>query len=172
MRVRGGFRQALAKVERWTWRCYIAQVARGCGSVGRASPCQGEGRGFESRHPLQLLVGIVLESPCQRVPPSGQPPEGVLPMEGGRAVWPSGSGKGLQNPVPRFNSGHRLHPGRHGGVRFADRTDYRYAPAAERARSSAGERCPDTAEVVSSSLTAPTALLTPQGSGQLRVDTS
>ncbi len=24
----------------------------GCGSVGRASPCQGEGRGFESRHPL------------------------------------------------------------------------------------------------------------------------
>ena len=25
---------------------------RGCGSVGRASPCQGEGRGFESRHPL------------------------------------------------------------------------------------------------------------------------
>ena len=26
--------------------------SRGCGSVGRASPCQGEGRGFESRHPL------------------------------------------------------------------------------------------------------------------------
>ena len=24
----------------------------GCGSVGRASPCQGEGRGYESRHPL------------------------------------------------------------------------------------------------------------------------
>jgi hypothetical protein len=24
----------------------------GCSSVGRASPCQGEGRGFESRHPL------------------------------------------------------------------------------------------------------------------------
>ena len=28
---------------------------RGCGSVGRASPCQGEGRGFESRHPLRAL---------------------------------------------------------------------------------------------------------------------
>ena len=25
----------------------------GCGSAGRASPCQGEGREFESRHPLQ-----------------------------------------------------------------------------------------------------------------------
>src|SRR3954452_13782745 len=29
------------------------QVPRGRGSVGRASPCQGEGRGFESRRPLQ-----------------------------------------------------------------------------------------------------------------------
>ena len=29
---------------------------RGCGSVGRASPCQGEGRGFESRHPLGRLA--------------------------------------------------------------------------------------------------------------------
>ena len=28
---------------------------RGCGSVGRASPCQGEGREFESRHPLHLI---------------------------------------------------------------------------------------------------------------------
>ena len=28
----------------------------GCGSVGRASPCQGEGRGFESRHPLGRLA--------------------------------------------------------------------------------------------------------------------
>jgi hypothetical protein len=27
-------------------------VARGCSAVGSASPCQGEGRGFESRHPL------------------------------------------------------------------------------------------------------------------------
>ena len=24
------------------------------------------------------------------------------------AAWPSGSGKGLQNPLPRFNSGRRL----------------------------------------------------------------
>jgi hypothetical protein len=27
-------------------------VARGCGAVGSAQPCQGWGRGFESRHPL------------------------------------------------------------------------------------------------------------------------
>ena len=32
------------------------RVSRGCGSVGRASPCQGEGRGFESRHPLGRLA--------------------------------------------------------------------------------------------------------------------
>ena len=29
---------------------------RGRGSVGRASPCQGEGREFESRFPLSLKV--------------------------------------------------------------------------------------------------------------------
>src|SRR2546428_12871944 len=29
---------------------------RGSGSVGRASPCQGEGRGFESRLPLRALL--------------------------------------------------------------------------------------------------------------------
>ena len=57
-------------------------------------------------------------------------------------MWPSGSGKGLQNPVPRFNSGHRLHP-------FAyDRVS--------RARSSAGERFPDTEEVTGSNPVAPT----------------
>ena len=32
------------------------EESRGCGSVGRASPCQGEGRGFESRHPLGRLA--------------------------------------------------------------------------------------------------------------------
>ena len=30
----------------------LHRLARGRGSVGRASPCQGEGRGFESRRPL------------------------------------------------------------------------------------------------------------------------
>jgi hypothetical protein len=34
-------------------RATISLVARGCSAVGSASPCQGEGRGFESRHPLE-----------------------------------------------------------------------------------------------------------------------
>src|SRR5581483_11060665 len=34
-------------------RATILSVARGCSAVGSASPCQGEGRGFESRHPLE-----------------------------------------------------------------------------------------------------------------------
>ena len=29
------------------------EAKRGCSAVGSASPCQGEGRGFESRHPLE-----------------------------------------------------------------------------------------------------------------------
>jgi hypothetical protein len=33
-------------------------VARGCSAVGSASPCQGEGRGFESRHPLEGCSGV------------------------------------------------------------------------------------------------------------------
>ena len=59
--------------------------ARGSSSVGRASPCHGEGRGFESRLPLWPWAG-----------------DGHT---GGMAEW---LGKGLQNPVPRFNSGCRL----------------------------------------------------------------
>ena len=35
-------------------RATISSVARGCSAVGSASPCQGEGRGFESRHPLEV----------------------------------------------------------------------------------------------------------------------
>ena len=33
-------------------RSWYRVLARGRGSAGRASPCQGEGRGFESRRPL------------------------------------------------------------------------------------------------------------------------
>jgi hypothetical protein len=57
--------------------------ARGRGSVGRASPCQGEGRGFESRRPLGVLNALAAE-------------------------WPSGLGKGLQSPVHGFDSRLRL----------------------------------------------------------------
>ena len=36
-------------------RSWYRVGTRGRGSVGRASPCQGEGRGFESRRPLQYV---------------------------------------------------------------------------------------------------------------------
>jgi hypothetical protein len=39
-------------------RATISPVACGCSAVGSASPCQGEGRGFESRHPLEGASGI------------------------------------------------------------------------------------------------------------------
>ena len=79
----------------------------GCGSVGRASPCQGEGRGFKSRHPLEHLQkrhGRKLE---RYYPPSficlGRPSRQT---RGGIAKW---QGRGLQNLHPRFESGCRLH---------------------------------------------------------------
>src|SRR5882672_11469878 len=40
-------------------------VARGCSAVGSASPCQGEGRGFESRHPLE---GAMASTPAVEWP--------------------------------------------------------------------------------------------------------
>jgi hypothetical protein len=52
----------------------------GCSSIGRTSPCQGEGRGFESHRPLFHLHGVV-------------------------AKW---EGKGLQNPHHGFKSRRRL----------------------------------------------------------------
>src|SRR5438105_13274349 len=36
----------------------------GRGSVGRASPCQGEGRGFESRRPLWKVRMPLRHAPC------------------------------------------------------------------------------------------------------------
>ena len=69
-----------------------SRKARGRGSVGRASPCQGEGRGFESRRPLG--VGLV--------------PAATRPvLTGGVAER---RGNGLQIRVHGFKS--RLHLGR------------------------------------------------------------
>ena len=45
-------------------------VPRGRGSAGRASPCQGEGRGFESRRPLQakyLRGGPLRRASCREI---------------------------------------------------------------------------------------------------------
>ena len=46
-------------------RATISPVARGCSAVGSASPCQGEGRGFESRHPLE---GAMASTPAVEWP--------------------------------------------------------------------------------------------------------
>ena len=46
-------------------RATMSSVARGCSAVGSASPCQGEGRGFESRHPLE---GAVASTPAVEWP--------------------------------------------------------------------------------------------------------
>ena len=39
-------------------RATVCPELCGCSAVGSASPCQGEGRGFESRHPLEGCHGI------------------------------------------------------------------------------------------------------------------
>ena len=42
-------------------------LARGCSAAGSASPCQGEGREFESRHPLWFPeMGILIEAVSPR----------------------------------------------------------------------------------------------------------
>ncbi len=37
-------------------KTYLCTTVCGNSSVGRARPCQGRGRGFESRFPLNLLI--------------------------------------------------------------------------------------------------------------------
>ena len=49
-------RPAQVDYRRASHRATISSLARGCSAVGSASPCQGEGRGFESRHPLKVQV--------------------------------------------------------------------------------------------------------------------
>src|SRR5690606_5639032 len=67
-----------------------------CGrsAVGSASPCQGEGRGFESRRPLD----------CGGIPQLDR----AHAWSTHTAEWPSGLGKGLQSPVHGFDSRLRL----------------------------------------------------------------
>jgi hypothetical protein len=69
----------------WVRVALVRKNKCGCGSVGRASPCQGEGREFESRHPLEAgssrparKHGGVAERPkaaaCKAVKPRVQIP--------------------------------------------------------------------------------------------------
>jgi hypothetical protein len=79
-------------------------AVRGRGSAGRASPCQGEGRGFESRRPLEVPGAV-----SRADGPHGSSVLGPA-SRWGRSVaeWPSGLGKGLQSPVRGFDSRFRL----------------------------------------------------------------
>ena len=69
-------------------RAAIPPEACGCSAVGSASPCQGEGRGFESRHPLEGATasdprwsGRVVRQrpakPCTRVRFPSPPPDSI-----------------------------------------------------------------------------------------------
>src|SRR5438552_4169988 len=53
----------------------VAVHSSGSGSVGRASPCQGEGRGFESRLPLHFFAQSIV---ARRA--TGRPREAAEPV--------------------------------------------------------------------------------------------
>src|SRR6476660_9147677 len=53
--------QVLRRAQAYAILPDAASRACGSGSVGRASPCQGEGRGSESRLPLQFLADDLLD---------------------------------------------------------------------------------------------------------------
>ena len=81
--------------------------ARGSGSVGRAQPCQGWGRGFESRLPLHRSFA---DRYGHMIGPAGLAVEtGPCGPHGDVAKW---QGRGLQSPHPRFESGRRLQDAR------------------------------------------------------------
>jgi hypothetical protein len=97
----------------------ILGLACGRGSAGRASPCQGEGRGFESRRPLgdALAVNPAWRSMASSPGSQGAPERPRTPARRQNrrlrsslltAEWPSGLGKGLQSPVHGFDSRLRL----------------------------------------------------------------
>ena len=81
--------------------------ARGSGSVGRAQPCQGWGRGFESRLPLHTNPPGRSGNVAREHVPAGPAVETdpLRSPHGDVAKW---QGRGLQSPHPRFESGRRL----------------------------------------------------------------
>lgn len=110
-------RPAWVDYRRPSRRATISSVARGCSAVGSASPCQGEGRGFESRHPLgrckwhqpQRWSGRVVRQrpakPCTRVRFPSPPPflfdPGAVSSAGER--FPDTEEVAGSIPVPRTN---------------------------------------------------------------------
>ena len=96
------------------------RLQRGCSAVGSASPCQGEGREFESRHPLHGSLKWATSK--------------ILSCRGGMAEWlRQRSAKPCTRVRFPFPPPHSLHI-----VNFKG------------AFSSAGERFPDTEEVTGS----------------------
>jgi hypothetical protein len=72
-------------------RAMISSVARGCGAVGSAQPCQGWGRGFESRHPLEGANGInpAVEWPSGEATACKAVHTGSIPVSTSRFVSPA-----------------------------------------------------------------------------------
>ena len=72
-------------------RATISSVARGCGAVGSAQPCQGWGRGFESRHPLEGAHGInpAVEWPSGEATACKAVHTGSIPVSTSRFVSPA-----------------------------------------------------------------------------------
>ena len=86
----------------------IIAGSRGNSSVGRARPCQGRGREFESRFPLQVfetpaMPGSVVSGPRKAAPVGTSPRKRgrAVPVTGQVAEW---SCSGLQIRVRRFDS--------------------------------------------------------------------
>jgi hypothetical protein len=113
---------------------------RGRGSVGRASPCQGEGRGFESRRPLGGADGVNRAWSVTSPWPTG-----------GVAEWLR---QGPAKPCTRV----RFPPPPRRRVRqtVSSSADRQCGGSKSRAFSSAGERFPDTEEVTGSIPVTPT----------------
>src|SRR3984957_707716 len=72
-------------------RATISSVARGCSAVGSASPCQGEGRGFESRHPLEGAIASIpaVEWPSGEATACKAVHTGSIPVSTSRFVSPA-----------------------------------------------------------------------------------
>ncbi len=79
----------------------VEAITSGSGSVGRASPCQGEGRGFESRLPLHFPARG-LPRGCARTSPLP-----LRPVVGQRTLNPRTEVRILEGQPDRIDAGRR-----------------------------------------------------------------
>ena len=85
----------------------VAFPSCGRSSVGRASRCQREGRRFEPGRPLQA-GGVACPAAPRGLRAHASPPAVRIVVVRQLAAWPSGLGRGLQSPLPGFDSRRRL----------------------------------------------------------------